>query len=393
MRVQCRGQIMAFRSEDRVNLKGDDMEITDGRIAIPSLGPGELLRLDPSDAAVIVVDMQQDFVHDLGAFGRFDRTQVREIVEPTARFLTVAREAGVPVIYLKLEFQPDLSDAGRPGSKTRNAMEAIGLGQRVEGPDGRIGRKLVAGSWTTEIIPELSPEPSDIVVTKTRFSGFWGTNLEAILRELDVHCLIFAGEATSMCVESTVRDATYSEYNCITLSDCTADPFGRDVHEAALKRLGWQIGWVCNSIELSEALRTLRGTPAADPLAVVEALDAACNAGDLEGVMGLFARDAVVTQQPAPPDGGVYCGTEQIRAWFAPQLSGFHVDSHERQAHGERVTWKASMIADMLRQMGINEPVEASAEAVVRDGKIASFSVTNPAVGAAAEAQIAAARS
>ncbi len=243
------------------------MEIADGRISIPSLGRGKPLLLDPSDAAVIVVDMQQDFVHDLGAFGSHDRTQVREIIGPTARLLAVARKVGIPVVHTKIEFRPDLSDAGRPGSKTRNAMEARGLGERVELPDGRIGRKLVAGGWTTEIVPELSPEPSDIVVSKTRFSGFWGTNLDAILRELNVRCLIFTGESTSICVESTVRDATCLEYNCITLSDCTADVFGQEAHDAALKRLGLWFGWVCDSVELIDALGSLRGSviPASVP--------------------------------------------------------------------------------------------------------------------------------
>ena len=99
-----------------------------------------------------------------------------------------------------------------------------------------------------------------------------------------------------------------------------------------------------------------------------------------------------MTQLPTQPDGGVYRGAEQVRSWFAPQLPGFHVDSRERLAHGERVTWKARMIADPLRQMGISEPVDASAKAVVRDGKIVSFSVTNPSVGDAVEAQVAATR-
>jgi ketosteroid isomerase-like protein len=126
---------------------------------------------------------------------------------------------------------------------------------------------------------------------------------------------------------------------------------------------------------------------ATDPLAVVEALDAACNARDLEAVMGLFADDAVVRQLPPPLDGGVYRGKEQVRAWFAPQLAGFHIDSRDREAHGQRVTWSAKMIADVLRQMGISEPVDASAEAVVRDGKLVSFTVTNPTASAAAHEQ------
>jgi ureidoacrylate peracid hydrolase len=64
-----------------------------------------------------------------------------------------------------------------------------------------------------------------------------------------------AGEATSVCVESTVRDAVFLDYNCLTLTDCTAEVFGREVHEAALGRLGTLFGWTCDSVEFIGALR------------------------------------------------------------------------------------------------------------------------------------------
>ena len=117
-----------------------------------------------------------------------------------------------------------------------------------------------------------------------------------------------------------------------------------------------------------------------DPLSVVQALDEACNAHDLEAVMSLFADDAEVRHTP-PPDGvGVYRGKEQIRGWFEPQLPGFRVASRDRRAAGDTVRWSALVTDDLLRQIGQDQPVEARIEAVVRAGKIASFSVTNPSL-------------
>ncbi len=119
---------------------------------------------------------------------------------------------------------------------------------------------------------------------------------------------------------------------------------------------------------------------AQDPVSVIHALDTACNAHDLETVMALFADDAVATHTP-PPDGvGVYRGKEQIRAWFAPQMPGFHVDAHDHQVSGETVRWSGLVTHDLLRQIGQTQPVGARNEAVVRAGKIASFTVTNPSL-------------
>ena len=115
-----------------------------------------------------------------------------------------------------------------------------------------------------------------------------------------------------------------------------------------------------------------------DPVAVVRACDAAWNAHDLEAVMACFTDDAVVTQLPPPPDGGVYRGKEQIRRWVAAVLPGFHVDSREHRASGDTVTWTASVRGDLFREMGFSQPFEADAEAVVRAGKIASFLGRNP---------------
>jgi ketosteroid isomerase-like protein len=127
----------------------------------------------------------------------------------------------------------------------------------------------------------------------------------------------------------------------------------------------------------------------ADPVSVVKDYDAAWNAHDVEGVLAFFTDDAEVRMEPAPPDdefGGVYSGKEQIRAGFVePLMEGFYVDSSNHQVAGaqeglgERVIWTAMVSGEFFRQMGVEPPVESSAEAIVEGDKIKSFTATNPA--------------
>jgi len=117
----------------------------------------------------------------------------------------------------------------------------------------------IADTWNTEILPELAPQPGDRVVAKHRFSGFFETNLDALLRELDVASLVFTGCTTSVCVESTLRDAFFRDYRCLLLADCTAEPIGaglhRSNHEASLLLVETMFGWVSHSTAFVQALR------------------------------------------------------------------------------------------------------------------------------------------
>ena len=118
-------------------------------------------------------------------------------------------------------------------------------------------------------------------------------------------------------------------------------------------------------------------TQTGEPLVVVQAFDAACNANDVERALQLFADDAIVTQlpPPPPPGQGVYRGKPQIRAWLEVLLQHFHVAARNHQANGERVTWDATVSADILRRMGLAYG-EGAVEALVHEGKIASFTLT-----------------
>ena len=109
-----------------------------------------------------------------------------------------------------------------------------------------------------------------------------------------------------------------------------------------------------------------------DPVAVVRAMDAACNAGDLEGVLALFADDAVLTE---PVEHKVYTGKPHIQEWFQPSIGHYRVVSTDHRVRGDTVTWRATLTGHMVQQMG-SESLEEAAEAAVWGGKITSFVLT-----------------
>jgi ureidoacrylate peracid hydrolase len=224
----------------------------------------EPMSIDPARTAVIVVDMQNDFGAEGGMFAQagIDIAPIRKAIEPTKAVLTAARRAGVKVVYLKMEFHPDLSNAGPPGSPNRIKHQPLRVGERVTAPDGSQSRILVRGTWNTQILSELRPTPGDLIVSKHRYSGFYGTDLDEKLRSLGIEYLIFAGCTTSVCVESTMRDAMFRDYSCILLADCAAEPIGaglpRSNHEASLLVLQTLFGWISESAKFIGALEDRR---------------------------------------------------------------------------------------------------------------------------------------
>jgi ureidoacrylate peracid hydrolase len=220
----------------------------------------EALAIDSRRTAVVVVDMQNDFGAEGGMFARagIPTAAIAAAVYRIAQVLDAARRAGMTVVYLTMQFEPDLSDAGAPNAPNFLKHKPLGLGEVVAAPDGRESRTLVKGTWGTEILPELTPEGGDIVVPKHRYSGFFETKLDAILRERGIDSLVFTGCTTSVCVDSTLRDAFYRDYRCLLLSDCTAEPIGSDLarsnHEASLLVIETLFGWVSDSRSLLLAL-------------------------------------------------------------------------------------------------------------------------------------------
>jgi len=220
----------------------------------------EPVSIDPQRTALLVIDMQNDFAATGGMFERagIDVSGISAAVTATAPVLRAARAAGVPVVYLKMEHDPDLADAGPADSPHWIKHAPMGVGSPATAPDGRPGRVLVRGTWNTDVVDELAPEPNDHVVSKHRYSGFFETELDELLRSLDAKHLLVTGCTTSICVESTVRDAMFRDYCCVVLQDCTAEPIGsafpRTNHEASLLVIETLFGWTASSEAVLTAL-------------------------------------------------------------------------------------------------------------------------------------------
>lgn len=221
--------------------------------------------IDLRKTAVIVVDMQNDFVSKGGLLARLgiSLAGMQDIVPRIRKALEVARQEGLPIVYLKMGYRPDLSDIGPADSPMGAENRRARVGEKMRAPDGREGRLLVRDTWNTDIVEELKPQPSDSVIYKTRFSGFYNTELEAILKRRGVRTLIMMGGTTSVCVESTLRDAMFRDFTPVLLSDCTAEPIGQEFprsnHEASLLVIREPpFGAVATSADFAKALEGLK---------------------------------------------------------------------------------------------------------------------------------------
>lgn len=222
----------------------------------------EPITVDAAAAAVIVIDMQNDFGAKGGLFDHagLDISMIQRAVAPTAEVLAAARKAGIKIIYVNMGFRPDLSDLGAPDSPNRVRHLMFGVGKPVRAPNGEESRFLIRGTWNTAVVSELTPEHGETVIYKHRFSGFYETELDAVLKNFGIKSLIITGCTTSVCVESTVRDAMFRDYQCTLLADCMGEPIGnnfpRSNHEATLLVLQTLFGWVSDSTNFKRALES-----------------------------------------------------------------------------------------------------------------------------------------
>lgn len=243
---------ITLATADPAHKSRDPVHDTKSRVVRFEANP-EPIAIDTARTAVIVCDMQNDFGTKGGMFDRagIDISGIQKAVGHTAKVLAAARPAGIKIVYLKMGYRPDLSDLGAPDSANRVRHLRLGVGKTIDAPDGRKSRILIRDTWNTDIVPELKPESGDDVVYKTRFSGFYETDLDARLKRLQIKHLIVTGCTTSICVDSTVRDAMFRDYLCVLLADCMSEPIGsglpRSNHDASLLAVEVLLGWVSGS--------------------------------------------------------------------------------------------------------------------------------------------------
>lgn len=220
----------------------------------------EPFALDTAKTALLVIDMQNDFGAKGGMFERagIDISGIQAVVPNVQSAIATGRSAALPIIYLKMGFRPDLSDAGPVTAPNLIKHKPLRVGEFVTAPDGSASRILVRETWNTEIIPELRPQPSDAILYKSRFSGFFNTGLHDFLSSRGIDTLVVTGCTTSVCVESTVRDAMFRDYRCLVLEDCTSEPIGsnetRSNHEASLLAMQVLFAWISDSKKLRASL-------------------------------------------------------------------------------------------------------------------------------------------
>jgi len=229
-----------------------------GRVVAVEAKPAAV-GIDLSKTAVLVIDMQNDFGAKGGMLDRagIDISVVRRTITPIAQVVAAARAVDVPIIYVKEGHRADLSDI-ISGTPYWRMCQRLAVGTEVTAPDGRSSRIHVEDTWNTEILPELAPLEGETVIGKRRWSAFYDTELDVRLRTLGVQFLIVTGCTTSMCIESSIRDAAFRDYVCILPTDCTGQPArpGSEYsgHEASLRIIEMSFGWLSKSEDIVKAM-------------------------------------------------------------------------------------------------------------------------------------------
>jgi len=193
--------------------------------------------LTKTKKALVVVDVQNEFCHPEGVFGRkgCDLTPIEGMMSALNRLVDSARAKRIPIVFIQ-NIEDDNTDSFawrmRPDAKEDSANEGV----------------CRRGTWGTEIYG-FTPSEDDILIQKNRFSAFLNTPLDAILKNKGIETLVFTGVATNICVESTARDASIRDYHVILAPDACATWY-KDLHDATCKTIRLWFGKVVDSEEI-----------------------------------------------------------------------------------------------------------------------------------------------
>lgn len=215
----------------------------------------EPLMLAPARTAIVVVDLQNGYASKGGyrdLRGR-DISGAETVIANTNRILKAARAARCTVVLLQNGWDPGQRDAGGPNSPNWHKSNPLKLMR--ERPELR-DKILTKGSWDFDFVDSLSVEPGDLIVPKSRYSGFTGTNLDLLLRERDIRTLIVTGIASNVCVESTIRDALFREYFCVLVDDASHQSGPDYVQKAVIYTMETFLGWVSDTASVCDALQS-----------------------------------------------------------------------------------------------------------------------------------------
>ncbi|UCN15334.1 cysteine hydrolase family protein [Cellulomonas iranensis] len=196
-------------------------------------------RFAPGTAAVVVVDVQNDFCDPAGACAQrgSDVAGAVAMVPRLERFLDAARAAGVLVVFIQTTHD----------ATTNSPAWLARRGDPVPGAPTPVAT-CATGTWGAEFY-RVAPQPGEPVVVKHRYSAFAGTNLDVVLRSAGVDSLLLTGVSTNVCVESTLRDGLFAEYRVTLVEDCAAS-FEAEAHAATVANVEQYFGVVATSEEI-----------------------------------------------------------------------------------------------------------------------------------------------
>lgn len=212
---------------------------------------GRIYSFDSAGAALVVIDMQRDFLAPDGMCGVLGENvdRLRPIIPRVQAVLSAARSRDMTIVHTREGYAPDLSD-----------VHALKRERDSVGQAGPLGRFLIRGEAGHDFVDELRPHAGETVIDKPGFSAFFRTDLEAILARAGVSHVVLCGVTTQCCVQSTLREAVDRGFYCLTLADCCA-AFDPRLHAATLETIqgeGNLFGWITQSHDLLSAL----GVPA-----------------------------------------------------------------------------------------------------------------------------------
>jgi nicotinamidase-related amidase len=224
---------------------------------LPLAAEPQSLVVDLARSAFVIVDMQNDFCEKGGYldYRGVDYTLDRKPIEPIARTAPLLRDAGVPIVWLNWGVRPDLLNVS-PSLLHAHTQDGQGAGLGETIPGG--APILTEGGWGAAIVSGLEPDARDVRVTKHRFSGFWDTPLDSILRNLGVQTLLFAGVNADQCVMSTLQDAMFLGYDCVLVEDCVGTTSPDYCMQATLYNVKLLYGFVTQSASIATALAESR---------------------------------------------------------------------------------------------------------------------------------------
>lgn len=252
-----RGRLMGARPSEGWVVTAEMVDMTRPSAPVRPLtidAEPQTIVIDANKTALVIVDMQNDFctvggwMHSKG----IDIEPNRKPIAPLKALTTALRASNIPVIWVNWGVRRDLLNISPSLQHAHNPRgEPGGLAEVMPGTRSEV---IAAGSWGAQIVDEINPGSADHQIVKHRFSGFWDTDTDSILRNLGIRTLLIGGVCTDQCVMTTLEDASFLGYDTILVEDACGTTSPEYCVQATLYNVKLLYGFVTNSVSIIEAI-------------------------------------------------------------------------------------------------------------------------------------------